>query len=134
MNSKNTKEIEFNDLLFRALEHAVNSITDGEILFPFVMTPTNVQRFVSDRIENGKEQAEKYIEDQKTEPLLCLAYDGFVTLEAIKEDAVFVVGIDRDRGKKIIMAQRYKPKSDLSKLTVVGNPILVEEQELKTKE
>jgi hypothetical protein len=92
-------EVEFNDLIFKALDHAVNSISDGEALIPFVMTTSKINRFVTDRIEDGKIRAEEYVRNEKDESLIAIAYDGILTVDDNKSDALFVEGINRNEKK-----------------------------------
>ena len=57
MNDPQTDEIKLNDLMFKALDHAVFSIEDnGETLIPFSLTEDadgqrTLTRYVADRIE-----------------------------------------------------------------------------------
>lgn len=125
------EEIEFNDLVFKALDHAIDSVKDGSILIPFVMTPTNLQRFVTDQIEEGKVEAEKYIDKQKDELLIVLAYDGFIMFENNKDHAIFVKGLNRNKKKKLLFAQHYVPATSSQSFKIVGNPILVEQVNLE---
>ena len=124
---KDEDEIKFHDLVFKALDHAIESVSGGEMLVPFVMTNTNIHRFVADRVEIAKDKAENYIKEQKDEPLMVLAYDGFITVENIKHDAVFVKSIDRNRKKKLVLAQRYVPTTTEQIFKKIGNPVLVEQ-------
>lgn len=127
---KDEDEIKFHDLVFKALDHAIDSVTDGGVLVPFVMTQNNLSRFVSGKIEEAKAEAEIYIEEEKNEPLLVLAYDGFVTIENIKNDAIFVKGVDRNKKKKLVIAQRYVPATSKQVFKTVGNPVLIEQGNL----
>ncbi|MBM3838396.1 MAG: hypothetical protein FJ398_10595 [Verrucomicrobia bacterium] len=60
-------EIKLNDLMFKALDHAVFSIADtGDPLIPFSLTEdasgqTTLTRYVTDRIEKGVEEGKKSI-------------------------------------------------------------------------
>ena len=119
------QNIELNNLIFRALYHGVDSIRAGGNLIPFVITEKNLQRFVSETLEDSKNKAEEHLLTLKDEHRVALVYDGFFTVGGIKYDAVFVKGFDRNDEKGILFAQRYKQKKLLSKFEVIGNPAIV---------
>lgn len=121
----NTK---LNDLIFKALDHAVDSVSGGEALVPFVLTHSEIHRFAADTFEQGKKEAENYIDVQKNEPTMVLAYDGFLTVDGEKFDAVFASGIDRTTRERIVLAQRYKPAQDGQSFTTIGNAALVSKE------
>lgn len=119
------EEIKFNDLLFKALDHAMQSISSGGTLIPFVMTQTEIHRFAAEKNEKSKEEAEKYMLQQSEEPRLILAYAGFISVDNEKNDAIFVEGLDRKRKQKIVLAQRYMPALHEQVFKIIGNPVLV---------
>jgi len=123
-------EIRFNDLLFKALDHAIDSIKEGGPLVPFVMTQTNIHRFSADKIEVAQREAEKFMEKKENEALLVLAYDGFVTISEKKEDAILVKGIDKNRRIKMTLAQRYISSTPKKDFEVIGNPVLIAQENL----
>jgi len=58
-----------------------------------------------------------------------LAYDGYITVEGTKFDAILVEASERDRSAGVSMAQRYIPKKFLRGFQTVGNPVLLGECE-----
>jgi len=119
------QNVRLNDLMFKALDHAVDSVRSGGDLVPFVMTEADLHRFVTTTLQESKARAEDYLRSL-SEPLAVLAYDGYLTLEGNKYEAVFVKAFDRTQDTGILLAQRYKPKKFLSKFTPIGNPAVVE--------
>jgi hypothetical protein len=93
---------------------------------PFVMTETTLTRFASDRVEHGKAQAEAFLAQQSNEQVIALAFDGYLTREGVKTDAIFVQAFDKNEEKGILLAQRYRHKtSDGQPFKKIGNPALV---------
>ena len=87
----NSNDIEmsekFADLVFFALDHGVNSVRDsGGPLIPFVVYEQDgelkLQRFVTERLEEGPEQAREAIAaSPENVAAYALAYDGYITIE-----------------------------------------------------
>lgn len=134
MNKEAETPIEFNDLIFAALDHGVDSIADGAgPLIPFVMIVTvegekRLQRFVTDQLEEGVEAARNYVEEEKSDTAIyAIAWDGYLTLDEQKCDAILVEAGERDRERGVLLAQRYEQKGMFKKKThLIGNPALVE--------
>jgi hypothetical protein len=125
---------EFNDLMFLALDHGLSCIEDGNgPLIPFAMTHTKggerkLQRFVCDRIEEGIDRAKAFVEEHYNEiSMYAVAWDGYITLEGKKWDAIFVEAGMRDRFTGYLLCQRYKTRKKLFRKENVaeGNPALV---------
>lgn len=123
-------EIKFNDLVFKALDHAIASVSEGGHLVPFVMTESEIQRYAAATLEEAKEEAENNMKAQENESRIVMAYDGFLTVNGDKKDAVFVEGVDRMNKKQLVLAQRYVRASKDNKFDIVGNPVLVEQNAL----
>lgn len=111
--------------MFKALDHALWSVQDGEVLVPFVMTETVLTRFANETVDKGKEEAEKFLA-QQTDEVITLAFDGFLTRDSQKMDAIFVEAFDKELPQGLLLAQRYKPKTDSQEFEMVGNPAVVE--------
>jgi hypothetical protein len=118
--------ITMNDLMFKAIDHAVDSVSTGESLIPFVLTGTKIERFIADRLEDSVKQAEEYLLTKKDENVITLAYDGFITIQGEKFMAVFVKVYSKDESQGLLMVQRYQPKKFLRKFSTIGNPALVQ--------
>ena len=120
------ENIKFNDFMFKTLNHAISSVSEGEDLIPFVLTEKNMHRFIDKTLEGSIEHAEKYITTLKNEPMAALVYDGLITIQGIKCEAVFVKAYAKNEEKGILMAQRYRPKKFLKKFATIGNPAIVQ--------
>ena len=125
----------FADLVFLALDHGVRSVQEsGGPLIPFVVYEEDgelkLQRFVTERLEEGPEQAREAIAaSPESVTAYALAYDGYVTIEDTKFDAILVEASERGRPAGIRMAQRYSIKESLQSFQTVGNPALLGECE-----
>jgi hypothetical protein len=123
----------FADLVFLALDHGVDSLrADGGPLIPFVIVVQDgealMQRFVTERLEDGPEQAREAIAASPANvTAYALAYDGYITVEGTKFDAILVEASERDRPAGVRMAQRYTMKKE--DFETVGNPALLGECE-----
>ena len=122
---------EFADLVFLALDHGVDSVREsGGPLIPFVMFVNNdelmLQRFATERLEEGPEQAREAIAALPASVMAyALAYDGYITIEGTKFDAILVEASERGRPAGVRMAQRYSIKKSLQSFQTVGNPALL---------
>ena len=127
-------EIKLNDLMFKALDHAVFSIEDNaETLIPFSLTEDasgqrTLTRYVADRIEVGVEEGKKKIEASKDQVVrYAFAYDGYLTLDGHRWEGLFVEAGDKVAATGVLLCQRYKRKKGWFKKGVepFGNPVLV---------
>jgi hypothetical protein len=126
-------EIKLNDITFMAIDHGIHSIADGhEPLIPFVIIEKSggervLARFVTDRIEDGSEKSKRYIEENKAGiERYAIAWDGFVTIEGEKWNAILVESGDRFQEKGYLMCQRYAQKGLIKKKSEpFGNPALI---------
>jgi hypothetical protein len=123
----------FADLVFLALDHGVESVRDsGGPFIPFVIFEQNgelgIQRFVTERLEEGPERAREAIAASPANvTAYALAYDGYLTIEGAKFDAILVEASERDRPAGVRMAQRYTIKKE--NFQTIGNPALLGECE-----
>lgn len=124
---------QFADLVFLALDHGVDSVRDsGGPLIPFVITEQDgirgIQPFVTERLEDGPERAREAIAALPVSvTAYALAYDGYITLDGTKFDAILVEASERNRPAGVRMAQRYTMKEQ--NFATVGNPALLGECE-----
>jgi hypothetical protein len=134
MSELPSDEIKLNDLMFKALDHAVFSIEDnGETLIPFSLTEDaagqrTLTRYVADRIELGVEEGKKKIEAAKeTVERYAFAYDGFLTIGGNRWEGLFVEAGDKVAATGVLLCQRYKRKKGWFKKGIepIGNPALV---------
>ncbi|WKX76269.1 hypothetical protein [Zobellia laminariae] len=122
-------------LVFKGLDHGVASIEDGNgPLIPFVMIKTgeqmNMSRFMEETLEEGLAQAKKYIVELDEKPeLAIIVYDGLITENGKKHDAILVNGYEKNDSKGYCFAQKYKPKKMLSPFKEIGNTVIVNQFE-----
>jgi len=123
------------ELIIKGLDHGIYSIEDGEgPLIPFVLTETNgeieLKRFVAETYEECVDQAKQHIIELVEKPdLAIIAYDGMITAEGKKYDAIMVDGYEKTDSKGYCFAQRYKPKKFLSRFKKIGNAAFIDEFE-----
>jgi hypothetical protein len=115
------------DLVFRALDHATESIAHGGPLVPFVLAETaardrKFERFVADDVETAEAMARERITQLEQEAArAALAYDGYVTIGGQRSDAVLVQAQERGKSASVIFAQRYQPGSPVRRLQPTCN-------------
>lgn len=128
------------DLAFTGLDHAIDSVeASGGPLIPFVLARTSeglsLQRFVTERLEEGVTAVEQHLDalvaatgDDPAHAQVdgaCGAWDGYLTAEGRRSDAVLARAVDRT-GAEVVLAQRYEVRGLLRKTARrVGNPALV---------
>jgi hypothetical protein len=118
---------ELMDLVFVALDHGIDSIKDGGgPLIPFAVTESadgrKLDRFVAETLEECQERARQHVWAADDAVRAAIAYDGFVTIEGERSDAVFVQGQERGRPVSVVLAQRYRPGGRLKRFQTIGNP------------
>lgn len=123
------------ELTFRALDHGFESIQSAKgPLIPFVMANTNegeqrLERFVAQRIEEGLIHAMAYVTKHASGlEMYAIAWDGHLTLDDNKWDAVYVEVGGASEPEGTIVCQRYKLKKGFfrKRNVLVGNPIRIE--------
>ena len=127
------------DLMFFGLDHGIESVkASGKgPLVPFTMTETNgerkLNRLVTERLEDGLNEGIKALTSDVTSDYGIIVYDGYLTVEGQKYDAVIVKGFDRKDHIGYLIGQRYQLKKLLTPFKTVGNPAFIgnEEQVLK---
>jgi hypothetical protein len=122
------------DLAFAALDHAVSSVEAGGPLIPFAMTEDgagrNLTRFMAEPLEEGQERARQHARAATEALRVAITFDGYLTVEGERSDAVFVEAQERGTPSGIILAQRYRPGGRFKKFSTVGNPAHVGQSEL----
>jgi hypothetical protein len=125
MNEKMEMSQEFADLVFFALDHGINSIREGA-LAPFIVYVQNgkrsLHRYAADTFEASLVEARKAASHLPPTVSACvIAYDGNVTVNGVKSDAIIVEGAEKGNPIGMKLAQRYNPKRFLKALKTVGN-------------
>ena len=132
MSEESDTDLEFNDLMFAALDHGVESIADGAgPLIPFAIFINNtgervLQRFVTEQIEEGVEAAKNYVNGEKSNiKIYAIVWDGYITLDEKKYDAILVEAGENNKEFGVLLAQRYEQKGMFKKkMNLIGNPAL----------
>jgi hypothetical protein len=125
----------FADLVFLALDHGVDSVrASGGPLTPFIVVEQDgkreLHRFATERLEQGQQRAREAVAALPSNATAyALAYDGYITVQGTKFDAILVEASERGRPAGVRMAQRYTPKKFLRSFQTVGNPALLGECE-----
>ena len=129
MSNQNNIDEKLLALIFLCLDHGIDSIRDIEgPLIPYSITENdgkrNLDRFLSDRVEDGVAAAKTSIKNLDPIPeFAAITYDGYVTVENEKYDAVIVEGYDRKDLDGHIFAQRYIPVRNGTAFQTPGNTI-----------
>lgn len=117
---------ELMDLVFAALDHGIDSVSEGGPLIPFVLAEgaegRTLTRHVTELLEDGLAQAREQVRGEPGLERVAIAYDGYLTVEGERSDAIFVEGQERGRPASVVFAQRYRPGGRFRKLATVGNP------------
>lgn len=128
---------QFTDFFFLAIDHGFGSIEDGAgPLVPFAMTvdltgQKNLHRFVTERLEDGVELAREHVDGHRESiSMYAIAWDGYVTMDGERSDAICVEAADREDSLAVLFCQRYRqPKKRLfrrGKCERLGNPALID--------
>ena len=127
------------DLAFAALDHGIESVRDGGPLIPFVMTEgadgRSLRRFAAVSLEQALGEAVVYVRARRDETGTrhALAYDGYLTVDGSRSDAIYVEAVEPGGTEVMVLAQRYRPKRALRKFETIGRPALVPEDSAKLK-
>jgi len=120
------------ELIFLALEHGLDSVRGGGPLAPFLVTDgreRNLERFVTERLEDGLARAQEFASSlDAATTAYAIAYDGYVTVEGTKYDAILVEAAERGSPTGFLFAQPYKPKKGfLSRFKIIGDTVFLGE-------
>ncbi|MFC2001627.1 hypothetical protein ACFLUZ_03880 [Chloroflexota bacterium] len=129
-----TTSIEFNDVMFMALDHGISSIKENAgPLIPFIFYQNRkgekeLHRVVSEKLEQGLEESKNYVMSTNLDiNIYAIVWDGYVTVENKKWDAILVEAGSRNREEGFLLAQRYEARGLLNKKNhPIGNPIQVD--------
>lgn len=117
------------ELLFTVIDHAVDSIkSSGGPLIPFSITEDHagertLARYAAERLEEGVVLGQNSIKESKDRiSRYAMAWDGRVTFEGRKWDAVIVEAGDKIGPSGLLVWQRYRPRRILKGIKPVGNP------------
>ncbi len=111
-----------------ALGHAVHSVVpEGGPLIPFAIIENAdgeraLHRFM-DELSAAQQHARDEVRSAPTAVRAAIAWDGYLTLDGQRQDAVFVEASDRGRAS-IVVAHRYRDVPDAAE--PIGGPVMVE--------
>jgi hypothetical protein len=118
------------EFVFTCLDQATSMIEDGSTLIPYVISETPVglelTRFASETLEGGREQAKAHAATSSADRV-GVVYDGYLTVEGERSDAIFVEAQERGTEPSVIFAQRYRPGKRFKKFQTIGNAAYVDE-------
>ncbi len=122
------------ELAVYTLKHAFYSLGAGDgVLVPFVMADSDsegrvLHRFDAGTRDHAKERAHEWLDG--ADPAIAryaFAWDGRITIDEIRWDAVFVEAGDRVLPNGVVLCQRYEAGCDTEDVNVaVGEPMLID--------
>ena len=126
----------FSDLFFLALDHGFNSISDNEgPLIPFTLMiqadeKPALTRHMADDLAASLTMAQLQVASLRGKAsMYAIAWDGYVTLEGVKTDAILVEAGEAGDPQAVLFCQRYGPlKRGLFRRASrerLGNPALM---------
>lgn len=113
-------------LVFAALDHAIDSLRHaGGPLTPFVMRAegkrVELHRFAAETLEAGQEHAREFMRDvPPATTAVALAYDGYLTVDGVRRDALFVAVQAAGTSRSDLYAQQYEIRGP--SIAAIGNP------------
>jgi hypothetical protein len=117
------------ELAFRALDLGIKSVREGGPLIPFAMTDApgggEITTFATELLEEGQEEARRHVREEGAADRVAIAYDGYLSVEGDRSDAILVEAQERGMTTCLVFAQRYKPAGRLSPFESVGNAAFV---------
>ena len=107
-----------------ALDHATESVVpSGGPLVPFSLVDVGgerkLTRFAGD-LEQGQASAREAIRTSVGLRMAAIAWDGYLTVEGNRSDAVFVEASEADNSESVILAQRYSASARIGNAAMVG--------------
>ena len=115
-----------------ALDHAAAGvIPTGGPLVPFslvdVQGERSLHRFPGD-LQQGLAAARETIRAHPNASMAAVAWDGYLTSEGSRMDAVLVEASEAGADRSVIMAQRYGPAGGVlrKRMQAIGNPAIVD--------
>jgi hypothetical protein len=103
------------ELAFAALDHGIESVRDGDgPLIPFALTEgkegRQLTRFAAELLEQGQEEARRHIREAVGVERVALAYDGYLSVEGDRSDAILVEAQEHGMAICVVFARRYRPE------------------------
>jgi hypothetical protein len=118
------------EVAFLALDHGVSIVADGIQLTPFAMVEEAGQRALvraqDDRLDGGLAWLRQHIRDRPGLERAAVAFDGFLTVDGRRAEAVLVEAYERG-ADGLVLAQRYEwqGRGRRRRFESIGNPAAV---------
>jgi hypothetical protein len=112
------------EFAFLALDHATDSVLgSGGPLVPFALIEAGGQRDLSrfpGDLEAGIQKARQTIRAAGNPHMAAVAWDGYLTVEGTRTDAVYVEAFKAGDTESLILAQRYGGSDRIGNAAMVG--------------
>lgn len=118
------------DFALFVLDHAADSVLAGAgPLVPFSVVEVDgerqLNRFLGD-LEEGQQQAREHVATTPGASKAAVAWDGYLTVEGQRTDAVFVEASEVGESHSVLLAQRYSSSGRFRKrIKRIGNAAIV---------
>ncbi len=116
------------DLVLLALDHGMASRSDSATLVPFALLECEgaryIHRFAAETNEQGVAEAMAFVAHLPGITDTCaITYDGTITVEGTKFDAILVIGCEKNAANSFVFAQRYDATA--TPAAVIGSPAII---------
>ena len=113
------------DLVRQTIDLAIRCVDTGETLVTFLMTEGEsgaVISIVADSADESLLLAQRNVDafDSRT-TAFAFAYDGFITMQGERSDAIYVEASFAGAGHIFVFVQRYAPRQSSTPVTRIGN-------------
>jgi hypothetical protein len=124
-----TDRPELIDIVDAAFDYGIVMVSGGATLTPFIIHEQTVQKFFAETLEEGVGHAREFAWrcGPTTTTPIALAYDGYLTVEGIRRDAIFVQVQAPGTTTSDLFAQQYEHRDGTA--VEVGNAKHVAEAE-----
>lgn len=114
-------------LMSTAIEEAIEAVSEGETLIPFVALVDAGGKLVLRRFVDGTvDQAKAFLGAMEPAPVLaCVCADAYLNTDTGQQDAIIVQGYSPDLKKSLIGAQRYIPAVEGAPARRLGEPQII---------
>jgi hypothetical protein len=118
------------DVAFLALDHGVAIVADGAQLSPFAVIEEGRERTLvrahDDTLDGALAWLRQHIRDRSELERAAVAFDGFLTVDGRRTEAVLVEAYERG-AEGLVLAQRYewRGRGRRRRFEAIGNPAVV---------
>jgi hypothetical protein len=122
----------------QAIDLAIKCVDTGETLVPFITTegkPGKIVSIVADSADESVAIAQRNIDELDLETTsFAFAYDGYITVDGERSDAIYVEASYRNSDQIFVFAQRYKPRVDDDPASREGNWTYLQQNQPRLKQ